>query len=356
MSMGMPKIEIVFTTAANNTIRRGQTGTVALIVKDAVASGYMELTSAAQVPETLTADNQAYVARVFTGYITAPRKVLLYVLESDAEDLTEALDALAAKEFDYLAGPPEIGAAEAKAVVAWVKQRREDYHAICKAVLPNDAANSDAVINFAANGIMVGEKSYTAAQYCSRIAGMLAGTPLTYSLTYATLPEVQRVESMTQSEMDEAVDAGKLILYYNGRTVKAGRAVNSLQTLGPNQTEAYKKIKVVALLDLIESDLRSAYEESYVGRYSNSYDNKIVLLTATKDYFSRLEADGVLQPDSTVEIDYDAQKQWLEEHGVDTGNMTEDEILKANTGSQVFLRASIGVLDAIEDIRLEITL
>lgn len=112
----------------------------------------------------------------------------------------------------------------------------------------------------------------------------------------------------------------------------------------------------MALLDLIESDLRSAYEESYVGRYSNSYDNKIVLLTATKDYFSRLEADGVLQPDSTVEIDYDAQKQWLEEHGVDTGNMTEDEILKANTGSQVFLRASIGVLDAIEDIRLEITL
>ena len=42
--------------------------------------------------------------------------------------------------------------------------------------------------------------------------------------------------------------------------MKAGRAVNSLQTLGPNQTEAYKKIKVVALLDLIESDLRSAYE------------------------------------------------------------------------------------------------
>lgn len=44
------------------------------------------------------------------------------------------------------------------------------------------------------------------------------------------------------------------------------------------------------------------------------------------------------------------QKQYLESIGVDTSDMDEQAIKEANTGSHVFLKGTISILDAIEDI------
>ena len=44
------------------------------------------------------------------------------------------------------------------------------------------------------------------------------------------------------------------------------------------------------------------------------------------------------------------QKLYLESKGVDTSEMSEQEIKEANTDSHVFLKGSIGILDAIEDV------
>ena len=59
---------------------------------------------------------------------------------------------------------------------------------------------------------------------------------------------------------------------------------------------------------------------------------------------------------STVDIDMDAQKTYLQSIGTDTSSMTEQEIRSANTGDKVFLAASIKILDAIEDITFNIAI
>ena len=59
-----------------------------------------------------------------------------------------------------------------------------------KAVLPDCTADTEGVINFVNKTIRTKSKTYTTAQYCSRIAGIIAGTPMTISCTYAPLPEV----------------------------------------------------------------------------------------------------------------------------------------------------------------------
>ena len=46
----------------------------------------------------------------------------------------------------------------------------------------------------------------------------------------------------------------------------------------------------------------------------------------------------------------------LQSTGVDTSKLSEQEIKEANTGDKVFLQASIQILDAIEDINLNITI
>ena len=42
--------------------------------------------------------------------------------------------------------------------------------------------------------------------------------------------------------------------------------------------------------------------------------------------------------------------------GTDTSKMSQQEIKEANTADKVFLEASIKILDAIEDISLNITI
>lgn len=353
--MGLPNIDIIFKTQAASAVRRSQKGVVALIVKDAKAPGGHVLTSIADIPAELGADNAAYVGRAFLGYVNPPRTVLLYVLKADAAELTEALDWLATRSFDYLAGPPDVTAEQAGAIAAWIKSRRSNDHAVCKAVLPGQAADSEAVVNLTTQDIKVLGAAFTPAQYCSRVAGLIAGTPMTISCTYAPLSEVEDVHRLTRAETDAAIDAGEFVLFYDGEKVKVGRGVNSLTTVTQDKGEVYRKIKAVEAMDMIQSDIRMTLEDSYIGKYANSYDNRCLLITAIQGYFEGLEQGGILKAGaSTVGVDMDAQRNYLKSTGVDVDGMTEQQIKEADTGSRVFLAARVWILDAIEDVLLNI--
>ena len=77
-------------------------------------------------------------------------------------------------------------------------------------------------------------------------------------------------------------------------------------------------------------------------------------MTAIRGYFMGLEQDDLVQPGYTVDIDVDAQEQWLTAQGVDTSELTEQEIREADTGSHVFLLVRCKILDAIEDIDIQV--
>ena len=176
------------------------------------------------------------------------------------------------------------------------------------------------------------------------------------SCTYKPLTEVTAIPLVdSDEEVDTAIDAGKLTLYNDGERVVIARGVNSLTTVTEVETADLQKIKINAIQDQIEGDIYSTINKSYIGNYSNSYDNKCLLITAIKGYLRGLEATeggkGWLKADSsTMEINVAKQKQYLESIGVDTSEMDEQAIKEANTGSHVFLKGTISILDAIEDV------
>lgn len=356
-NLTMPTLTVAFKQAALTAVARSRKGIVALLIRDAKSSECNEyiLSSAAQIPTILGTANQAAIRRVFLGNVNPPKKVLVYVMDADGviEDGCAALVWLATQKFDYLAAPDDVSAAEAAVLKAWVKTQREDFHATYKVVLPNLEADHEAVVNFAGDGILAGTESFTTAAYCGRIAGLIAGTPMTQSVTYAVLPEVTDITRLTPAAMDEAVAAGKLILYHDGEKVKCGRGVNSL-TSTADKGDIWRKIKLVELLDMVRSDIRLTIQDNYIGKYQNSYDNKVLLVTAISDYLLQLVKDGLIQQDFTCEIDVDAQEKWLQENGTDTTEMTAQQIKEANTGTHVFLHLAIAPIDAMEDVVVEI--
>lgn len=350
--MGLPDIVIEFTKKAITAIAVGAGGVVGIIIKDAKWNGAHVLKGVDAVSDELTAANKAYVERAFLG---TPNVVHVYVLPADAKDYTEALKYYANKKINYLCGDPEITEAQATTLSTWVKGKRKAGKIHPVAVVPGVVADSEGVVNVAfVNGdtISAGNDTFTPAQFCSRVAGLLAGLPLTQSATYAALPEITAIPEVDDDEpVNEAIDAGKFVPYDTGSGIVIARGVNSLTTITQTVTEGLKKIKIVAIQDRITADIMDTINSSYVGKYSNSYDNKCLLITAIKGYLSQLEQEGYIEKDkSTMEINVEKQRAYLESTGVDTSEMEEQDIKEKNTGSHVFLKGSVSILDAIEDV------
>lgn len=353
-NLNSPSVSVVFTELGITAINRGDKGVVAVILRDTASVDPVALTQASQIPSTLGADNQAYLQRAFLGYVNPPKKVIAYTTDAEDTNLTQALAYMATQDFDYLVGPADCSSSEAAAIATWVDSQRTNNGAKYKAVLPNQASDKYPIINFTASGMTDGTEEYTTAEYCSRIAGLLAGTPMKIAATYAPLPELTDVDRLTKEELDAAVNAGELALKWDGRQVKVDRAVNSFVTTSQGMLDSFKKIKIVEIMDLIRTDITATAEDSYIGKYANTYDNKLLLVTAIRGYFMGLEQDQLVQPGYTVDIDVSAQEQYLVARGVDTSEMTEQEIREADTGSHVFLLIRCKILDAIEDIDIQV--
>ena len=107
---------------------------------------------------------------------------------------------------------------------------------------------------------------------------------------------------------------------------------------------------------MIQQDIRLTIQDNYIGKVSNSYDNKLQLVTAISVYLQTLAKDGLIEDGFTVGIDVDAQDAWLQEQGVSTVDMSEQEIKEANTGTHVFLQLFVTPIDAMEDVAVDIYL
>lgn len=279
------------------------------------------------------------------------------MVNSDGGTVTDGFAALGQYSYDYLVAPPDVTTPDTTTLVDLVIEQRKGRY-IGKAVLPDTAADHEGIINFVATNIKVGTTTYeTGGKYASRIAGVLAGTPADCSATYAPLPEVTGVDAI--EDPDKAINSGKLILINDGRQVKLARAVTSKTTVGDDEPQALKKIKMVAAVDLIRYYALTTIEDNYQGKCSNTYDNKCILLTALRSYLKTLEdGDVLLEKSSGAELDAAAIRAFLIEQASKAGDTEEANRIKAlddaavvkeDTGSYVFIRLYGYVLDAMED-------
>lgn len=355
--MSIPGVQVTFREKASTFITRSKKGAAGLIVKDDGATpGAYILTKESEIPKGLSEENAAYIKRAFIGGSEMPQRVIIYVLETaDERGLEPALTYFEAAPVAYIAGSVGCDSEEAKEIGDWVQTRREDGKGV-RAVLPNYAGDNPGIINLTASGIEENGKACETSAYCSRIVGLLCGTPMTESITYKELPEVTAVSYLSKAEMESKIREGELLLFTDGESARVLSGVTSLKTKG-TFPDGFRKIKIVEIADMISKDIQKTARTSYLGRLSNSYDNKCVLMTAIKTYLTGLEREGLLEVGtSDVDIDLEAQTAYLKETGISTVDMTEEEIKKAPTGDSVFLAVTIRPLDAIENIVVLITM
>jgi hypothetical protein len=352
--MPLPSINIIFKTLAATLISRSAKGIVALILNDDTDKTFdtkVYIGGEVVSSSNWTAANKDLIEKCMLG---SPSKIIVERLDAAAADDSAAYDRLKNKQFNYIA-IPGANATRTAALVAWVKARRDIDHKTYKAVV-GDGTNPDheGIINFTTSGIVVGATTYSATQYTSRIAGILAGLPYSRS---STLYELSEVTAITESsDPDTDIDAGKLILINDVGKIKIARGVNSFVTFTPTKSKVFSKIKIMEGVDLMNEDIRTTFHNSYTGKVVNSYDNKQLFFAAVNAYFAGLEKDLILDDEweNLAELDYESQRTYLAGLGISVDTMTEQQIRTYNTNDQVFGIANVKFLDAMEDLNFNI--
>lgn len=396
----MPSVIVAFEEKGIEAIQRSQRSIVLLILeqdgKD-MTKDYLNIYTIDDIPEDLTDENKEYIKLALLGYQTAPKKVVVYFIppvpttttaETGAEeetasgdgadldageeaaaggttettttakqDYTKILRVIETVEFVYLA-IPQIQPENVPDIASWIKSMRTTKDIMVNAVLPNINADCEGVINFTNSIIRTKTKSYTAAQYCARVAGLLAGTPMTISATYAPLNELIEVERNTVDEMNDRVSNGEFFFFSDGQKIKVARAVNSFVTTYQGRGDDFKFIKIMNLLDMIHNDIKWTGHDSYIGKYANNASNRALLITAINGYFKTLETEGLLERNQNRSyIDYEAVKNWRESNGLNTRDeleaMSEKELEVLNLHENVFIAADLSPLNAIENITVK---
>lgn len=383
--MGAPSTDIQFIERAITAVTRGERGIVLLWVKDSLPAAAVNpatIILSSDIPSGLSDTTVEQIKLAMIGYTNAPKKVLVYGMGISEDAETVAVDAGYKKamevsetvKFDYLAIPTVETDGKTQEVASWVKSMRDNKRKKIKAVLPKIEADHEGIINFTTDRNVktetVTEKNgtktavdivYTAEQYCARIAGLIAGTPLTFACTYAPLTELSDCTRLT--DIDTPVDNGEFIVFYDGEKVKVVRGVNSFVTTADGKGDSFKKIKIVEAMDMINDDIIKTAQDSYLGKYANSYSNKCLLISAISGYFAQLKRDGIISSYS-VSLDAEAIRTYLKSKGLkatledgtikEVDECSDEEIITADTGSFVFLTGNVKILDAIEDIKMPI--
>jgi hypothetical protein len=347
-----PKFKVDFKELAVLAIQRQQRGAVVMILDDST-SDIDNITYNGLGDVSADDWTTANYKRLQLAFLGNPSKVIVVKKESSFADIQAKLNL----HSNYTLCYPEAATADITSIKNYLQAQRlaNNYS---RAVVANATSpDVDYIINFVSSDDItakIGDEAedFTAGDWTCRLAGALSGLAPSRSLTYYELPEV--VEAPISSTPDTDVAAGKLIILHQDGSYKFGRAVNSLVTLTDGVTEAFQKIRVLDIMDMIANDIVATFRLYYVGKYVNNFTNKNRFVGAINAYLKQLAAEGLLEVenDNEVAISYEKQKAYLESKGVDTSGMTYIEILKANTGSKVLLDGVCSPTDAMEDLDL----
>lgn len=356
--MGAPSITTTITQIAKTAVSRGATGILAVILTPETTDTNAELFNTIQVveyssdiPDTLSDTDKAYIERGLIGADTATKYIVLVV----AESVDAGLSMLTNVTFNYLVLGTNPTDDEKLATYKWVQEMRESERKMVKTVLAHSDFDSEGVVNFTTDDISTSDGSYSASEFCSRVAGLICGTSITRSATYQPLTDVSSVPITTKAERDTRCGNGEFFLFDDGRQVKVCSGLTSYTSFTDSKGEDFSDIKFVDTLDLIVSDINNFVADDFIGKKLNTYNNKMLFVSKVNDYLTALSGTEIITSDFTVSIDSDAQKEWLREHGYPVSDMSYQEILQSLTRDEAFFSVSVQILRAMQHIVINIT-
>jgi hypothetical protein len=335
---------INFVDTAIQQITGGSRGTVAIPLTKytglAQPEKFFTVETEKQAQDLFGVDNVKSISRALSG---GAKEVLIYTLPKIDTTNTEevvyaaARDAFEARPFNVFVYDGIVSANEQDAGLTWTKRNREEgkhFSIVFGCVKASDdldptvgdARSVKLADKYAVNlisGVVLNGKEINSAEFSPFIAGLVAGTAINKSTTYAQIKVDDVTYRARNSEIKVSLKKGSFILVHDGEKVKVERGIMTDMS----------KIRKVRAEQAIATDITKTGSDYYVGKLDNNDDGQKALIGAIKAYLENLANSNVLVMDSIiVELDPDHESK----------------------GDQVFLRISFVEIDSMEEIYLTI--
>ena len=384
MKIGLPNIQVIFQGLANTAVVRSSRGVACLIVKDNTGFDVLsegkpksrkEKSTEKEQPKALSVTEDEKIIKEYKGFTEVTKedytdknyKIIedvfltdiskLFVIKIANEKTFDDIKPFINKEINWIAYIGETKE-EQKKLADFVKLENKTRAKRLKAIcydLEQASADDMHIVNFTNKSVTKTDGTTVVGyEYLGRLLGVLAGCRMDTSVTYTVLSDLKNAEEIGNTDqINEAIGNGQLVLINDDDGVRIARGVNSLQTNDKNHTEDMKYITIVEAMDLIYEDIINTFKKVYLGRFKNSYDNQVLLISAINSYFRDLAREEILDPNynNITFVDIEKQREiWISNGKIEAQNWSDIEVKNNTFRTNVYLQANVKFLNAMEDL------
>lgn len=346
-------INIKFKENTANPIKTRRAGTVAIILKDSTKTGNIHILNSTADIKGFNTDSTNALNDLFTAGV----KKVIVLNSRDSYTVDNCITALDTITANYICVLSEDNADHVK-LSKYIQGITKKYGTKMGVLYKVDNTNCPNLRNFVNEKVTFNDDRGEVAGYKAipYITGVLASMPLSRGAKGFVLTLLKSVENV--DNIEDAVNNGKLVLNYNGQDVRIVAGVTTLTSVDAENTESMKSIVINEALNLIRDNINEAFK-NYIGAYKNKYSVQMLIISSIKGYFKELESLEVLDSeyDNTAEIDADAMRiYWQKKGRTEIADLSDNEIKKYTCGKNVYIKASIKLLEVVEKFDITINL
>lgn len=280
--------------------------------------------------------DNAWVMFSGDGELTAHAGIVLEggsdseILDEDWEDFFLAAGRLT---FNTMAVPT--GSSSVKQMAfSFIKRMREDEGIKVQAVVANMAADYEGIISVC-NGVTLEDGTQlSAAQTTAYVAGMTAGAAVNKSCTYDRYDGAAGVDrQLLASEIVALLKAGQFVFIQRGDKVIVEQDINTFTGFSPEKGDAFRKNRTLRVMDAIGTDVRTIFEDYYLGKCANDEDGRALFREELFSYLSQL----------------------YEVRAVEKPAIEDIVVMRGETADSVIVEMAVQPVDAMEKLYMTVT-
>ncbi len=218
-------------------------------------------------------------------------------------------------------------------IVAFTKRMRDEVGAKFQAVLHDIAADYEGVINVI-NDVKTDDNFDK-----SSIIYFMTGIEANCAINKTCLNKIYTGEfevntDYTQSQLEDAIQAGKLVLHNVNNEVRILEDVNSLVTTSETKGDIFKNNQTIRVADQIANDIAVLFNTKYLGNVPNNESGRISLWTDIVKHHTQLQDIGAIE-------DFTDENITVEAGNTKTSVVINDIITVINAMSQLYMTVKI---------------
>lgn len=218
-------------------------------------------------------------------------------------------------------------------IVAFTKRMRDEVGAKFQAVLHDIAADYEGVINVVNK--VTADNNFDESSIVYFVTGIEANCAINKTcLNKIYTGEFEVNTDYTQTQLEEAIQDGKLVLHNVNNEVRILEDVNSLVTTSETKGDIFKNNQTIRVADQIANDIAVLFNTKYLGNVPNNESGRISLWTDIVKHHTQLQDIGAIE-------DFADEDVTVEAGNTKASVVINDVVTVINAMSQLYMTVKI---------------